>query len=164
MSHMNFRAKNVVPYTIYILFFAAKTQNNSNVWKWDIFSDLKHYDFVVFLASSAVRRSKMVSLSRSMASRDRMRSVSKATFKRWKFSFSLANAVSNIWAWDCSAWHNQIRKAEDELHFSCYILSRKQRYRILTLYRLETCCISSWSFKCWACKTSIWSLTSLTSA
>ena len=163
MSHMNFRARNVVPYTIYILFFAAKTQNNFKMFENETFSLIfKHYDFVVFLASSAVRRSKMVSLSRSMASRDRMRSVSKATFKRWKFSFSLANAVSNIWAWDCSAWHNQIRK--DELHFSCYILSRKQRYRILTLYRLESCCISSWSFKCWACKTSIWSLTSLTSA
>ena len=83
MSHMNFRARNVVPYTIYILFFAAKTQNNFKMFENETFSLIfKHYDFVVFLASSAVRRSKMVSLSRSMASRDRMRSVSKATFKR----------------------------------------------------------------------------------
>ena len=68
------------------------------------FGKKKYYiNYGKLLTSRAVLKSRMVSLSLSIASRDLILSVSRATFNRWKLSFSLAKAVSRILAWDCSA-------------------------------------------------------------
>ena len=86
--------------------------------------------------SRAVLKSKMVSLSRSIASLDLkgitqlsferfpsfkfrvlylILSVSRVTFSRWKLSFSVAKAFSRMLDWDCSAWKKMNSRMNSKL-------------------------------------------------